>query len=425
MTHWEQYKSHCGWVFAAFLFIYHYATIVELKERSVLAYQKMVFTEIEQMKQLTRLDLNKINKSETEDYYRDHCQPVDKVVFLKTHKTGSETLAGILRKYSMLNNMSTLLSTNNGGHLYHSGKSKHAPIDDTLLMEGYGQPGAHFEFIATHMTWNKSFVDATIKQPRKTITLLRDPTTLMESTWKYYYTVFKNPTWIKYATASERTSQLYALLENPSKFYNETLAMGSNAYRYVLRSQLASFGFGNDVYKRNIDRELVTKWIGTIAIQFDLVLIMEYFDYSLALLAIELCWPLMDLANLMTNVGKRVKVAKKMYYEELIHVINYPDYMLYDHFNQTLWRKIDQIGLDKVHAMSVEIGRLSKQLENECVNGYVPIKLWNGRVDNEAVVPPDKSNNLTCLATVKWGSRQTELLREKQHELMEREQWNS
>ena len=126
----DQYKSHIGWLVAIFLFIYHYATIVELKDQSVRAYQKMVFSEIEQMK-----------KIDDPRAYLKTCQPADKVVFLKTHKTGSETLAGILRKYALLNNMTSLLSCSTGGHLYHRGGKKHAPVNDdgTIQMMGYGQ----------------------------------------------------------------------------------------------------------------------------------------------------------------------------------------------------------------------------------------------------------------------------------------------
>ena len=95
------------------------------------------------------------------------CEPVEKVVFLKTHKTGSETVAGILRRYALLNNLSTLLATANvnayGGHLYYHGTpDKYALVSDRIKMTGYGLPGAHYELIATHMTWNKSFVDSQV-----------------------------------------------------------------------------------------------------------------------------------------------------------------------------------------------------------------------------------------------------------------------
>ena len=58
-------------------------------------------------------------------------------------------------------------------------------------MLGFDLPGAHFEMIATHMTWNRTFVDKYFPS-RKTFTILRDPTTLLESSWKYYYILMRN-----------------------------------------------------------------------------------------------------------------------------------------------------------------------------------------------------------------------------------------
>ena len=93
---------------------------------------------------------------------------------------------------------------------------------------------------------------------------------------------------------------------------------------------------------------VVQKWITEIEHEFDFILIMEHFDLSLALLALELCWPLEDLAYLRANEGKKVELPKKVNTEELIKIFNYPDYMLYEYFNATLWAKINEIGLEKV-----------------------------------------------------------------------------
>ena len=111
---------------------------------------------------------------------------------------------------------------------------------------------------------------------------------------------------------------------------------------------MKSFGFGSEMYDTDLDKTLVRKWIDKIDREFDLILIIEHFDFSLALLALELCWPLEDLAYLRTNEGKKVNLSKEAYTKELIKVFNYPDYMLYEHFNSTLWKKINEIGIEKV-----------------------------------------------------------------------------
>ena len=106
------------------------------------------------------------------------CIPTKKLVFLKTHKTGSETMAGIFRRYAIMNNVSTLMSTRFGGHLY-SQNSHHTydPISKRhLKMIGANMPNAHYELVTNHMTYNKSFInDYFDPKETKKITILRNP----------------------------------------------------------------------------------------------------------------------------------------------------------------------------------------------------------------------------------------------------------
>ena len=291
-------------------------------------------------------------------------------------------------------------------------------------MAGYGEPGAHYEMIATHMTWNASFVNSVIpKDERVTFTILRNPTTQLESSWKFYYPFFntKGEVWSKKVGDENQVRQLMDLLESPDRFYEKAMQIKEQPRTHILRNQLSSFGFGSDIYKRDIDQPTIKGWIASIEADFDLVMIMEYFDYSLALLALELCWPLEELAYLRSNEGGHVKMEKPANLEKSIRVFNYPEYQLYEHFNATLWRKIDAIGLDRVQAITEEILKLSKQLEADCVSEYRQIRLANKKMAKEAVPSNDSTK---CRATVLWGKRQTKMLMSRQRELIEREKWS-
>ena len=107
---------------------------------------------------------------------------------------------------------------------------------------------------------------------------------------------------------------------------------------------------------------------------------MEYFDLSLALLAIELCWPLEYVANFKLNEGRHFDIVKKNYHTELIRVINYPDFMLYDHFNATFWARVERVGLENVQEMAEKIRIYSKELADECIDDYRSVKSWNGKM---------------------------------------------
>jgi len=361
--------------------------------------------------------------------YLDTCSKTEKIVFLKTHKTGSETMAGIFRKYALMNNVSTVLSNRQGGHLYGHGKKHdkypYSPLTSELVpMLGMEYPGAHYELLANHMTYNKKFIDKWF-DPTKTkkLTILRNPVSLLVSSWKYYYSIFKHPDWPKKKTTQDQAQQLYDLISNPLHFFDEAKRMDKQQYRHILRTQVSSFGYQR-VYDRDLSKELVHQWIQEIANDFDLVMIMEYFDYSLALMAIELCWPLEFVANLKMNEGKHIEVDKQPYHEELIRLINYPDFMLYEHFNSTFWNRVDEVGRARVESMAREIAIRSKELEVECVDGYRMIEAWNKKMISEPVIRKDKEDDRNCIATIKWGNEQSELLKKRQWDLIKRENWD-
>merc|ERR1712168_225916 len=126
---------------------------------------------------------------------------------------------------------------------------------------------------------------------------------------------------------------------------------------------------------------------------------MEYFDLPLALLAIELCWPLEYVANFKLNEGRHLKIAKKNYHTELIRVINYPDFMLYDHFNSTFWNRVNAVGLNNVQEMAEKIRLHSKELADECIYDYREVESWNGKMIKEPTIKPEKKDDLNCFAS--------------------------
>ena len=97
---------------------------------------------------------------------------------------------------------------------------------------------------------------------------------------------------------------------------------------------------------------------------------MEYYDLGLALLSFELNWPPVELAYLKMNGGREHKKQGKAYYEEQVRVINYPDFMLYEHFNRTFWAKVHQIGLDVVQQRANMIKSKSEELVQNCTDGF-------------------------------------------------------
>ena len=113
---------------------------------------------------------------------------------------------------------------------------------------------------------------------------------------------------------------------------------------------------------------------------FELILIMEHYDISLAVMVLKLCWDIDDAIYLKVNAqpkqkGKAVKqnhqclslhflfrVLRKYFRKfgsligltlskqakKTLYTLNEPDYVLYDHFNKTLWETVDELGRERV-----------------------------------------------------------------------------
>ena len=100
---------------------------------------------------------------------------------------------------------------------------------------------------------------------------------------------------------------------------------------------------------------------------FDLVLIMEYFDESLILLKKAFCWTFQDILYVKFNQRSykpKMKLSEKV--KQNILWWNKADAMLYDHYNRTLWKKIQNYGPSFWKDLK-EFRRLNSEMLSSCV----------------------------------------------------------
>ena len=97
--------------------------------------------------------------------------------------------------------------------------------------------------------------------------------------------------------------------------------------------------------------------------------------------------------------------------------------MLYEYFNTTFWEKIEEVGLERIQAMVEKIQKLSADLKETCVRGSGTRKAWNGKLIPEPKINPDKKDDLNCMASILWGTSQSEFLKQRQLELIKKENW--
>ncbi|XP_023978159.1 galactose-3-O-sulfotransferase 4 [Physeter macrocephalus] len=118
-------------------------------------------------------------------------------------------------------------------------------------------------------------------------------------------------------------------------------------------------------------------WLDSV---FDLVLVAEYFDESLVLLADALCWGLDDVVGFMHNaqagggqggraVGDGGLTAEDRQLSARARAWNNLDWALYVHFNRSLWARIKQYGQSRLDSAVAELRARREALAKHCLVG--------------------------------------------------------
>ena len=156
------------------------------------------------------------------------------------------------------------------------------------------------------------------------ITLLRDPVRCYES--NYVYMGLQNA----FRMDINKFAQVKAAANVPRR---PTAIIGKNQLLWDLGMS----------YTDMEDREKVNMKINELDKQFDFVLLAEYFDESLVLLARLLCWELSDVRYLKQNARKAEKVSNIT--EEATGLLKTwlsADFLLYKHFLTKFWQQVER-----------------------------------------------------------------------------------
>ncbi|XP_070564859.1 galactose-3-O-sulfotransferase 2-like [Ptychodera flava] len=265
------------------------------------------------------------------DENRD-CTETKKIVFIKTHKTGSTTLASIIERFGYTRNLSFVVPPNRkfGPHILSS-----TQMFQRKMLKNSPPPlngGKYYDMLTNHVRYNRREMNAVI--PNATyLTIIRHPVKHFESSFAYFV-------WDRIVTKLEGDidDPIGAFMENPNKFLKEKFYFWWQAHN----GQLFDLGIQPS---RVDDEAVVDAKIRALNEEMDMVLISDYFDESLLVMKRQLCWTMDDILyipNAIRSQQFRRYVSKES--EEEILDWNKSDFKLYQHFNRTLWRKIREYG---------------------------------------------------------------------------------
>lgn len=255
------------------------------------------------------------------------CSPIDKILFLKTHKTGGSTITNILNRYGDSNNLTFVLPKQ---------KQLFTFMWPARFRLSYTAPWYHFgaNIMCNHARFNKRPMNHLFpKKQSRYITILRDPAAQYESVFNFMH--LANSLGFK-----DEDDPLGTFLKFPPPFQEIRPLMKKTLALHLVRNPML-FDLGLDFrYFQNVTA--VERYLDFIEQEFDLVMILEHFDESLLLLKRLLCWKMKDILYFKLNERQDKQKRKFMSSEvkEDIKSWNKADFMLYQHFNRTFWRKV-------------------------------------------------------------------------------------
>ncbi|CAH1273847.1 GAL3ST1 [Branchiostoma lanceolatum] len=191
-----------------------------------------------------------------------------------------------------------------------------------------------------HFTYNKTWLRSRFPADTAYISIIREPSNQLRSATNYYY--------LPQLMKIKSKNPVKTFLENPWKY--KKLSEAHFAYCNVTwdpSRNFMSFDLGYPAEGAE-DKERAQKYIRELETDFTLVLLLDYLDESLVLLGRLMCWELQDILYVHKNnrhysyktyVPSQKELAKLRRWKAV-------DYLLFDTFNASLWRKIAAQGKD-------------------------------------------------------------------------------
>ncbi|XP_058141835.1 galactose-3-O-sulfotransferase 4 [Dasypus novemcinctus] len=335
------------------------------------------------------------------------CPARQRLVFLKTHKSGSSSVLSLLHRYGDRHGLRFALPVR-----YQFGYPK---LFQASRVKGYRPQGGGsqppFHILCHHMRFNLKEVLRVMPSDSFFFSIVRDPAALARSAFSYYKST---------SSAFRKAPSLAAFLANPRAFYRpgargdhyarnllwfdfglpfppdmktkrgnprsprdptppelpvSPSAAGPRAQALYRPAPTVAEGQGQMSSPASLDLGSTSfiqwglNWLDSI---FDLVLVAEYFDESLVLLADALCWRLDDVVGFMHNAQAARGAGLADGAQQLTtraRAWNNLDWALYVHFNRSLWARIERYGQSRLESAVAELRARREALAKRCLVG--------------------------------------------------------
>lgn len=284
-------------------------------------------------------------------YYQNNKrpEPLQKVFFLKTHKTGSSTIQNILFRYGLKHNLTFALP------------ERHCRFDYPmpLAQRAIRYTKKSIDIFAHHarMTWeDTSIIQDLFKEKPFRLTILRDPISLLPSVFHYFNHI--RPIQL----VNHNISQF---LSNPKYYYDLSHVNDNRGSDLGLTRNGMAFDLGYPGVYSNSPLG-IQQMLEELDENFDFVMIAEYFDEGLILLKHYLNWDLDDILYVALN---KATYDTPIEINEKIKIWSHVDVMIYQHFNTTFWKKVEEFGKEKMKREKQYFQAKREEIKASCFKG--------------------------------------------------------
>ncbi|XP_078668653.1 galactose-3-O-sulfotransferase 2-like [Branchiostoma floridae x Branchiostoma belcheri] len=311
--------------------------------------------------------LRRLNSSSS-----SNCSPRKTFVWIKVHKSGSSTTTPLFQKYAYFHNLTVMMPA-------HGGPILSWPIPPREGLYVKPRTGV-YNALYQHSRYNKTWMEARFPPDTAYLAIIREPFSHFKSCFNYYHVSRV----MKTKKTSHSTNPLQTFLKNPWPYKTEALSYG---VRFDKTRNAQAFDLGYPLEKSD-DLDWARRYIDQLEQDFLLVMILEHLEESIVLLRRLMCWELKDVI-LRSGTSNSRNYSFKHYQPTRTETETYRqysavDFMMFQRFNQSLWRKIRAQGDDffgevrHYRAVCAQVREFCRRREKSALL-TIPSTRWNPR----------------------------------------------
>lgn len=279
------------------------------------------------------------------------------LAFVKTHRTGSSTMANIVHRLGLARKLSFVLPVANSGA--GSSLGWPAPFPGPAAAAFNGAPMHKFDMLCNNAVFNEDEMKAYLKPAPFFFTIIRNPVTQMASSFSAYQT-----------DAGESWSQRIHWLEQLWLGDLSEIRHLPEVLGHFRNPQAHDLGWYEHVGQSAVfdqDDQAVDAWLQELQLSMGLVMLKEHFDEGLVLLGHNLGLKTEDLVHINFKESFHPPSLPSKAEAERLEALLMVDTKLYQHFNQTFWQQWELAGGHaKLGASLAELRDSNKQVSKAC-----------------------------------------------------------